>query len=235
MSANRSNQPEDVVTDQSMIGVQPSEPAAVNRRRLLVGGAVAAMTAALTACGNDETTPGTAPTGGTTSSSSGTDMAGDLAAAQLAAGLEVLAIATYKAALDAATAGKLGAVPPAVAEYVKTATAHHQVHLDAWNTVLDGAGKPKVTEPNATLKPTVDAEFAKVTDAAGAAKLALMLEEIAAQTYLKAMPTLKNKDAIKLAGQIQIVDQQHQAILRYALGTYPVPDIFQPTDKAATA
>ena len=235
MSAERSNQPEDVVTEQSTIGAQLSEPAAVNRRRLFVGGGVAAMVAALTACGSEETTPGTAPTGGSSSSDSGGDMSGDLAAADLAAGLEALAVATYKAALDAAVAGKLGAVPPAVAEYVKTAMAHHQVHLDAWNKVIEGAGRPQVTEPNATLKPTVDAAFAKVTDAVGAANLALMLEEIAAQTYLKAMPTLKSKDAIKLAGQMQIIDQQHQAILRYVLGMYPVPDIFQPTDKAATA
>ena len=49
----------------------------------------------------------------------------------LAASLEVLAVNTYGAALDAATSGALGDVPPAVAEFVTTAQAHHQAHLDA--------------------------------------------------------------------------------------------------------
>lgn len=80
----------------------------------------------------------------------------------------------------------------------------------------------------------VDAEFAKVKDVAGATKLALTLEDIAAPTYLKALPSLQSNDAIKLAGSIQAVDQQHVAILNFALGMYPVPDVFQKTDKAAS-
>lgn len=228
----------------SELGHRLSGAGAVNRRRVLVGGAVAAMSAALAACTSStskKTTPQTQPptTNPATSASpspspSPSSGGGDLAVATLAAGLEVLAVATYKAALDAAGAGKLGKVPPAVAEYVKTAMAQHQVHLDTLNKVLVSGGQPKVTQPNATLKPTVDAAFAKVKDAAGAAGLALMLEEIAAQTYLKAIPTLTQKASIMLAGQIYIVDQQHQAILRYALGMYPVPVTFVNTAKAAT-
>lgn len=234
MSPDHLNHPEAAVTDPTAIGERLSRPAAVNRRRLLVGGGAAAMAAALAGCGDDDDSgAGGTPLDG--ASSDGNDMAGDLMIAELAAGLEVLAVGTYKAALEAATAGKLGAVPPVVSEYVKVAHSQHQVHLDEWNKVVEAAGKPKVTEPNATLKGTVDDEFAKVKDAAGAANLALMLEDIAAQTYLSAIGALKSKDAIMLAGQIQIVDQQHQAILRFALGMYPVPSIFQSTDKAATA
>lgn len=223
------------MTNQPTTAEQLSTPSMVNRRRLLVGGAVATMAAALAACGTQDTAPAPANTPAppeTTKKDDGSVT--DLAVAELAAGLEVLAVQTYTAALDAATAGKLGEVPPAVAEYVTTAKAHHQEHLDAWNTVLTGAGKSEVTTPNAQLKPTVDGEFAKVTDVAGAANLALMLEQIAAQTYLKAIPTLKSKDAIRTAASIQVVDQQHQAILRYALGMYPVPDVFQSTDKAVS-
>jgi hypothetical protein len=92
-----------------------------------------------------------------------------------------------------------------------------------------------VTEPNATLKPTVDAEFAKVTDVTGAAKLALMLEQIASATYLNAQNVLTDKDAIMLAGSIQIIDAQHASILLYVLGEYPVPDVFAKTEMAAAA
>ncbi|MDQ1394867.1 MAG: hypothetical protein QOG64_126 [Acidimicrobiaceae bacterium] len=208
----------------------------VSRRGFLAGGGLAAMAAVAAACGkSSKKASATSPTtGGSSSPSTMADGSGsgDGQVAMLAAGLEVLAVGTYKAALDAATAGKLGAVPPAVATFVQTAMGHHQQHLDAWNKVLTSGGGQAVTQPNAQLKPVVDQMFAQVKDVGGAANLALTLEQIAAQTYLKAIPTLQSKDAIKLAGSIQIVDQQHQAILLYALGQYPVPEVFQKTDKA---
>ena len=216
------------------------QPGTFDRRKLLAGGGVAALAAFAAACGSSKktTTAATSTTAQPVPSTGAptpttADNAGDVTVAKVAAGLEVLAVSTYKGALDAAVAGKLGAVPPAVAEYVKTAMSHHQSALDAWNKVLTTGGGQAVTTPDAKLKPVVDAKFGKVTDVAGAATLALELEQIAAQTYLKAIPTLKSKDAITLAGSIQIIDQQHQAILLFALGKYPVPDVFQKTDLAA--
>lgn len=222
------------------------------RRRILGGAAVIGAGLVAAACGsdaNDANPP--ADTSGSSAGSQapdtsastsqgtepGTTAAGeesvDLKVAGVAAGLEVLAVQTYKAALDAAGAGSLGEVPPAVGEFVTVAMAQHQEQLDAWNAVLSGAGVAEVTEPNATLKPEVDAAFAEVTDVAGAAELALMLEEIAAATYLSAQNVLTDKDAIMLAGSIQIIDAQHAAILYYVLGQYPVPDVFAKTDLAA--
>lgn len=208
----------------------------LSRRKFLVASSVTGLAVVAAACGGDATGKegGGGATGATSEDKSNDDGSGDAAVARFAAGLEVLAVGTYQAALDAATANKLGPVPPAVAEYVKTALAHHQEHLDAWNSVLKDAGVEEVTAADPKLKPVVDAEFAKVKDVAGAAKLALTLEDIAAQTYLKALPSLQSKDAIKLAGSIQAVDQQHVAILNFALGMYPVPDVFQKTDKAAS-
>ena len=75
-------------------------------------------------------------------------------------------------------------------------------------------------------------EFAKVKDVAGAARLALMLEQIASATYLSALPLIEDKDALELAGSIQIIDMQHQSILLFALGEYPVPDTFAPVEKS---
>ncbi len=190
--------------------------------------------------GGTDTTVAPDTTGGSDTTGAPDDTTGsggnvDLQVAGLAASLEALAVGTYKAALDAAGKGALGEVPPAVAEFVTVAMAHHQEHLDAWNGVITGAGGEEVTEPNATLKPTVDAEFGKVKDVAGAAKLALLLEQIAAATYLNAQNVLTDKDAIKLAGSIQIIDAQHVSILLYVLGEYPVPDVFAKTDMAAAA
>ena len=230
---------------------------ALSRRSLLGGAAVIGAGLVASACGSSSksssSTAGNTPaTGGATTASTtaattgdsmapettgGADAGGsvDIKVANLAASLEVLAVGTYKAALDAATAKKLGEVPPAVGEFVTTAMAQHQMHLDAWNKVITGAGGKAVTEPNATLKPTVDTAFAAVKDVTGAAKLALMLEEIAAATYLSAQDVLTDKDAIMLAGSIQVIDAQHAAILHFVLGEYPVPDVFAKTTLAAKA
>ena len=197
---------------------------AVSRRRFLAGSTVAAGLAVFAvACGNDndDTDSGAGgQTGGTTATTAGANA--DLEVAAAAAGLEKLAFDTYTAALAAATGNKLGAVPPAVATFVTTAAKQHQEALDSWNKVLTGAGRPAVTAPSAALAPAVNAEFAKVTTIPGAATLALRLEDYASQTYQSVIPTLKSPDAIKLAAQITVVGSQHQAILRYVLGLYPV-------------
>lgn len=213
----------------------------IDRRRFLVAGGVAAgavvaATSLKGVAGAAATTVrqrGSAPPLARSRPAQGSSNT-DATTAAFAASLEVLAVGTYQAALDAATAGKLGPVPPAGATFVQTAMSQHQAQLDKWNGVLQAAGQQPVTNPDPKLKQTVDQQFGTVTDFGGAAKLARMLEQIAAATYLKAVPTLKSSDAIQLAGSIQIIDMQHVAILNYVLGEYPVPDVFAKTDKAAS-
>lgn len=211
--------------------------ASVNRRRFLVTAGAAAGTVVLVgACGlgdnGREIRSGGAA--GVTPAPLPAPSEGDARTAVFAAGLEALAVGTYKAALDAATANKLGAVPPAGAEFVKVAMAQHQEHQNAWNKILTDAGQSAVTEPDPGLKPVIDKKFSQVTDFAGAARLALLLEETAAATYLKAIPTLDSRDAAKLAASIQAVDAKHAAILHFVLGEYPVPDVFAKTALAAS-
>lgn len=114
-------------------------------------------------------------------------------------------------------------MPPAVGEFVTVAGQQHQSHLDRWNEVLTGAGQDEVTDPPPDLEKMVNDEFAKVKDVAGAATLALMLEQIAAATYLSVIPLLATEDPIRLAASIQPIDMQHAAVLLFALGEYPVP------------
>lgn len=204
---------------------------ATDRRTFLAGTGAAGVALVAAGCGSSSTTS-PAATGSSAPAAASPSAGGDAAVAMTAASLEVLAVATYKAAGAAATGGHLGAVPPAVVTFVTTAAAHHQTALDKWNSVLQAGGAAAVTAPPADLNATVQAQFAKVTDVAGAAKLALTLEKVAADTYLAAGPTLQSKDAITLAGALQCVDQMHAAILYYVLGQYPVPDVFQKTDMA---
>jgi hypothetical protein len=164
---------------------------------------------------------------------------GDLAVAATAASLENLAVFAYTAGLSAAAAGKLGAVPPAVATFVTTAKSQHTQHAEAWNGVLKGNNKAPVTVTNPTLTPVVKADFAKVTDVAGLAMLAITLETIAAQTYQAETSKLESDAAIGLSSSIQPVEMQHIAILYYVLGMYPgaqtasgTPLAFNPTAMA---
>lgn len=231
-----------------------------SRRRFLVGGAAAALAAFTAACSNvaredagSNSTTGSAPSdnsgetkvnkgdieGGRdpnnpTAVKASAALAGDLPVATFAAGLEVLAVNTYKAAREAALAGKLGDVPPAVLEFITTVMGHHQAALDQWNRALALGGKPEVAKPDSGLDPVVGAALKGVKDTAGAARLALMLEDIAAATYLAAIPKLKAPESIALAASIQPIDMQHAAVLHFVLGEYPVPDVFAKTEKAAT-
>ncbi len=200
----------------------------VSRRRFLTGGSAAAGLAVVAvACSKSKsTTTSTATTLNNTQNSTATTSAAasaDLDVAAAAAGLEKLATDTYAAAGTLATTGKLGAtVPPAVVTFVTTAAKQHQEALDNWNKVLTAGGRQAVTAPTAALAPTVNAAAAKLIDVPATATLALRLEDYASQTYQKVIPTLKSPDAIKLAAQIAVVEAQHQAILRYVLGLYPV-------------
>ncbi|MGI9022072.1 MAG: ferritin-like domain-containing protein [Acidimicrobiales bacterium] len=204
-----------------------------SRRRFLAGGGAALGALALVACGTDDDVP----VGGnpTPTDPPGTyrPLSGDFAVAGLAAALENLAVNSYQAGLDAATAGKLGAVPPAVATFATTAKAQHADHAAAWNSVLTNGGRKAITGVDQTVKTeVVDPGFAQVTDVAGLARFALGLENLAAATYLNDIAVLENNNALKIAASIQPVEMQHAAILNFVLGQYPVPDAFAKTDGA---
>jgi hypothetical protein len=207
----------------------PSEPKRISRRGLLLGtGAAAIGGVLLAACGTSKS----ASTPTTVNPGSPASLTGDLKVAALATSLENLGVYAYGAGIKAATAGKLGAVPPAVVTFATTAMSQHTEHAAAWNAVLTGAGKAKVTETDPVLTPTVNKMFGEVTDVAGLAKLALEIENIAAQTYQASIMELSSKKAIQTSASIHPVEMQHAAILNLILGNYPVPNAFNPTSSA---
>ena len=205
-------------------------PASVTRRGFLAGaGALAGAAMVGGACSDDESPSSTAGDG-QPATSEGSD---DLEVAGRAAGLEVLVVETYEATIEAAKAGKLGDVPPAVNAFLAAAVAHHQAHREAWNARLVAAGRTGVGDAHARLKPTVDAQLGRASTVADALALARRLEETAAATYLSAMPALRDGEAVQLAASIQATDAKHVAILLFLQGDYPVPDVFAKTDLAA--
>jgi hypothetical protein len=198
---------------------------ASSRRTFILGAAgVGASGALLAACGSSSksTAPTTIGSGsGTTASPASGALTGDLAVAATATSLENLGVYAYKAGLTAATAGKLGKVPPAVATFAQTAMSQHQDHAKAWNSALTAAGKTAVTATDPALTPTVNQKFGQVTNVTQLAQLALLIENIAAQTYQAAIPSLSAPSSVAVAATIHPVEMQHAAILYYVLGQYP--------------
>jgi hypothetical protein len=209
-----------------------------SRRGFLIGAGAGVGGLLLAACSKSKTTGTTNNTTASTAAASGVGKGnpytGDLAVAALAASLENLAVATYQAGLDAATAGKLGAVPPAIATFAMTAQKQHKDHAGAWNSIITNAGKTAISGVDTTVKnAVVTPGFAAVKDIPGLAKFALTLEDAAAATYLNAIQNaLTSASAIKIAATIQPVEMQHAAVLHFVLGDYPVPDSFAKTDGA---
>jgi hypothetical protein len=220
----------------------PARRLLFDRRRFLTraagtAGGIAGV-ALLAACSNSSSTSSASASTSASASASATGSAasvgggegqalsGDLQVVAMAASLENSGIATYMAGIKAATAGKLGPVPPAVVTFAETAMTQHEDHQKAWNAVLTAAGKQPVTAVDPVIQPTINAAFAKVTNVTGLAELALLVENTAGETYQNGLSVIKSAAGIKTAASIQPVEFQHAAILSFVLGKYPVPNAF---------
>jgi hypothetical protein len=179
----------------------------ISRRRFLAGSAGLAVAA--TACTGDDDASNDDP---------------DRALATTAARMERVVVDTYTGLRATAVQGRLGAaIPQAFVEFLTAATGHHQEHLRAWDPSLTSA-------PDADLRQAVDRAVVGMADIPAAVSLALRIEDYASRTYLQALPTLRSEDVVRTAGQILVVDQQHQAVLRHILGLAPAGRDFAPAD-----
>lgn len=201
----------------------------VDRRKFLIGTGSLTGAALLAACSSSapaKSSPSPSASTSATAGGEGQQLSGDLRVVAMAASLENSGVATYRAGLKAANAGKLGTVPPAVVTFVKTAMSQHEDHQKAWNAVLASSGKQPVTAVDPVIQPTINATFAKVTNVTGLAKLALLVENTAGETYQNGLSVIKSAAGVKTAASIQPVEFQHAAILSFILGKYPVPNAF---------
>lgn len=208
-----------------------------SRRGFLLGSGLAVGGVALAACGGGSTSSTSTPSPGKSSASAAPTQSssgaasGDVAGLATNASLENLAVFAYNAALTA-PAGKFGTIPPAVVGFAMHAKQQHSDHANAFNAALQKAGHAPFTEPDPALAPTIQAAFAKISTVPDLAKLALGLENTAAETYTKQMGEFTSSDALGAVATIAPVERQHAAILNFVLGQYPVPKTFVPLDLA---
>ena len=208
-----------------------------SRRSFLVGSGVVLGSAALAACGSDDSTDTGSSSGSSTSSSpSASAGGGDKSGLATNASLENLAVFAYTTALADAGKGKFGPkVPPAIAEFATHAMKQHQDHANAFNAALVNAGGAKFMDVTPSLKGPVLELYGQVKDLGGLAKLALTLENTAGATYVKQMGEFTSPEALSAVATIAPVERQHAAILSYVLGEYPVPDTFVKLEKTDTS
>jgi hypothetical protein len=223
---------ENLTTDQkaAILGV----PSPSRRNFFRLGGVTILGAAVLAACGSDDddtaaTTPGTnAPAGTTPATTPGTMApttdAGsanmDLTLAKTAASLEKLAIDVY---------GQAGALltTPAVISAATMFAGHHQMHLDALNGAITGAGEAAITEMNqAVFDALVAPALTSAATEADAVNLALALEEAAAQTYAFAAGALSTPALRSTIMTIGGIEARHAAVLRMAALAQPPADVF---------
>jgi rubrerythrin len=227
---------EKLSTDQkaAILGV----PSPSRRNFFRLGGVTILGAAVLAACGSDDddtasTTPGTNAPAGTTppttpatspATSPPTTEAGevnmDLTLAKTAASLEKLAIDVYGQAGGLLTTSAVIAAATMFAD-------HHQMHLDALNGVITGAGGSAITEMNqAVFDALVAPALAGAASEADAVNLALALEEAAAQTYAFAAGALSTPALRSTIMTIGGIEARHAAVLRMAALAQPPTDVF---------
>jgi hypothetical protein len=180
----------------------------------------------------------------------------DVSVLQTAAALENLAVGTYKTALTLPFIG--GASANGVVKAFATKTmAQHTEHAKSFNAAVKALGGQEQNDPDAKYAAVVKAAVPGIKGAADVVKLAISLEDVAAQTYVKNVSLVSTPDLRQLFASVAGVEAQHKAILLAvqallaggaanliklppdgaklpaAAGSVGFPDAFYPTTKAS--
>ncbi|MER8188612.1 ferritin-like domain-containing protein [Kitasatospora sp. NPDC094015] len=134
----------------------------------------------------------------------------DIMALQTAASLENLAISVYR------TAAGLPFIKDGnrtVAAFIARTTQQHQAHAQAFNSAATQAGGKAQTEPDAKYAAVVKQALPSIKGPADVVKLAITLEDIAAQTYTKNVEQVGDPQLRKLFASVAPVEAQHRATL----------------------
>jgi ferritin-like protein len=142
----------------------------------------------------------------------------DIQVLQTAASIENLAVATYKTALTLQYIGG-SAANPVVTKFAQVTMGQHQQHADAFNAAAKSLGGKKQNKPDPAFVPVVNKAVASLGGATaaqgalGVVGLAIELENIAAETYIKDTTLVKSSTNKALFASIMGIEAQHVAVL----------------------
>jgi hypothetical protein len=136
----------------------------------------------------------------------------DIMALQTAAGLENLAVFTYKTALTLPFIGGSSANGVVKAFAMKTMQQHTE-HGQAFNAAVTKLGGKAQTATDPKYTPVVQQAAGKIKGALDVVSLAITLEDIAAETYVKDVGLVSTSDLRGLFASVAGVEAQHKAIL----------------------
>lgn len=139
------------------------------------------------------------------------DEALDIQILQTASSLEILAVATYGAALTLPFIMDGNAVVKAFAEMTM---GQHDEHRQAFQAQTKALGGTVQDKPNPKYAPVVEKAKPTLTDAAKVVELAATLEQVATETYLNDLNMFTDKTAMGLMASVMGVESQHLAVLR---------------------
>jgi Ferritin-like domain len=142
----------------------------------------------------------------------------DVQILQTAASLENLAVSTYKTALTLPYIGG-SAADPVVTKFAQVTMGQHAQHADAFNAAAKHLGGKAQHKPDPVFVPVVNKAVASLNGASatqgslGVVALALELENIAAETYVKDTTLAKSKSNKALFASIMGIEAQHVSVL----------------------
>ncbi|MET9218961.1 ferritin-like domain-containing protein [Streptomyces sp. NPDC088197] len=134
----------------------------------------------------------------------------DIMALQTAASIENLAISVYQ------TAAGLPFIKDGnktIAAFIAKTTTQHQAHAKAFNSAATQAGGKAQDQPDPKYAAVVKQALPSIKTPADVVKLAITLEDVAAQTYTKNVSQVSNGDLRKLFASVAPVEAQHRATL----------------------
>jgi Ferritin-like domain len=155
---------------------------------------------------------------GVLASAAGASSSKDVQVLQTAASIENLAVATYKTALTLPYIGGATA-NGVVTKFAQVTMGQHVQHADAFNSAIKSLGGKAQNKPDPAFVPVVNKavkSLSGATDAEGAlgvVQLALELENIAAETYVKDTTLVTSASNKALFASIMGIEAQHVAVL----------------------
>jgi hypothetical protein len=155
---------------------------------------------------------------GVLASSAGAASSTDVQILQTAASIENLAVATYKTALTLPYIGGTAA-NPVVTKFAQVTMGQHAQHADAFNAAARSLGGKAQSKPDPAFVPVVNKAVASLNGvsaeqgALGVVGLAMELENIAAETYIKDTVLATKTTNKALFASVMGIEAQHVSVL----------------------